>query len=312
MTIQDESVLLPPGTPPVVAEDVPTEPAPPGRGRRTGRVRRALTVVGALVVLAALWEGYKALEQGIEAIPLPVRGDDRSMPHVRTILGALGEDTRDGFFGIVLLRAAWFTLKEALAGFATGTVFGVALALLFLRASVLERGLMPFAVASQTVPLVALAPMVVVWGGRADLPVWMSVAIISAYLTFFPVVVNTLRGLKAPAATSLELMRSYAATDTQTLLRLRVPAALPFLFTALKVAATASVVGAIVGELPAGLDDGLGRALLSASYFFGTGPERLFATVLVSALVGLVFVGAVVILERVAVPPLPTSEKGQP
>lgn len=265
------------------------------------RLRRGLSLLVLVVVLVALWEGYKLLDSATgEALPLPVRSDDKTMPHTWSIVAELfAEQGRSGdILLVLLLQAAWYTFKEAVAGFVVGTVVGVGLAVLFLRVGLLERGLMPLVVASQTVPLIALAPMVVIWGSKANWPVWVSVAVISAYLTFFPVAVNTLRGLKSPAATSVELMRSYAATSTQTLVRLRFPAALPYLFTALKVAATASIVGAIVAELPTGLDGGLGRALLNASYYFGTGPERLFATVLVAAALGLVFVGLVSLAER--------------
>ncbi|MBT8199117.1 MAG: ABC transporter permease subunit, partial [Acidimicrobiia bacterium] len=152
------------------------------------------------------------------------------------------------------------------------------------------------------VPVIAIAPILVVWGGRLDLPKWVSVAAISAYLAFFPVAINTLRGLRSPAATATELMRSYAASPNQTLFKLQIPAALPYLFPALKVAATASVIGAIVGELPAGLAEGLGRAILGFASSFSSSPEKLFASVVVSALVGLVFVGVVALIERLVLP----------
>ena len=111
---------------------------------------------------------------------------------------------------------------------------------------------MPYVVASQTVPFLAIAPMVVVWGLNNGIPAWASVSIIAAYLTFFPVAINTLRGLLSPDPNSLELMQSFAATPRDVLWKLQVPAALPYIFTALKVTATASIVGALVGELPVG------------------------------------------------------------
>jgi NitT/TauT family transport system permease protein len=144
--------------------------------------------------------------------------------------------------------------------------------------------------------------MVVIWGSRLQWPAWAAVTVISAYLTFFPVTINTLRGLRSPDPTALELMRSYAASEWQVLWKLRFPAALPYIFTALKVSATVSVIGAIVGELPSGIGDGLGRALLTFSYYYVSGPEKLYASILGAAALGVVFVGAVALVERLVVP----------
>ena len=156
---------------------------------------------------------------------------------------------------------------------------------------------MPFVVASQTIPMIAIAPMVVIWGGRIGWSPTVSVAVIAAYLAFFPVTINALRGLRSPDPAAVELMRSYAATENQILWKLRLPASLPYLFTALKIAATTSVIGAIVGELPAGVPDGLGRSLLNFNQYFITGPERMYAAVIVSALLGIVFFAAVALAE---------------
>ena len=162
---------------------------------------------------------------------------------------------------------------------------------------------MPYVVASQTVPLLAIAPMIVIWGSRLAWPAWMSVALISTYLTFFPVTINTLRGLRSPDPTALELMRSYAASEWQILFKLRLPAALPYIFAALKVSASASVIGAIIGELPSGIADGLGRSLLTFSYYYISGPEKLYAAILVAAVVGIAFALAVMLAERLILPP---------
>ena len=172
-------------------------------------------------------------------------------------------------------------------------VIGLAMAVALTRSNFLERGFLPYIVASQTIPLIAIAPIIVIWGRKnVDfLPWqwqdWMSVAIIATFLTFFPVAVNGLRGLQAPEPAELELMDSYAASWTQTLWRLRFPASVPYLFAAFKIAATASVVGAIVGEISAGVSGGLGRRLLNEAFNYTTGPDRLFASVIGAAALGI-------------------------
>jgi NitT/TauT family transport system permease protein len=163
------------------------------------------------------------------------------------------------------------------------------------------RGFMPYIVASQTVPILAIAPMVVVWLGGRGLPGWFSVSVIAAYLTFFPVAINTLRGLNSADPRALELMHSYAASAWSTLWKLRVPASLPYLFAALKVSVTASVVGAIIGELPAGIQDGLGGAILNFNQYYASSPNELWATNLVAALLGISFFLLVVAAELVVV-----------
>jgi NitT/TauT family transport system permease protein len=275
------------------------------------RLRPILGFVIILLLVVGLWEGYKLLSDSTGGnIPfteasLPVRADDRSMPHVTQIIGSLFEPNRRGAeesLGAFLLAASWVTFKEALVGFAAGGIIGFGLGLLFVRSSLAERGLMPWVVASQTVPLLAIAPMVVLWAGKASMPLWVAVAAIAAFLSFFPVTINTVRGLRSPSPTATELFRSYASTPGQEFVKLRVPAALPYLFTGLKVAAGASVVGTIVGELPSGLPDGLGRQLLTFAYYYLSGPEKLYAAVLFSALLGIVFVSLVALAERLVIP----------
>jgi NitT/TauT family transport system permease protein len=274
-------------------------------------LRRAAAFLLICAILVVAWEGYKAFGEATKGlvpgtqIRLPVRTDDRSLPHTWNIIGSLFEPIRaseDTLLISNLLRYAAFTWFEAAVGFVIGALIGFALGVVFVQSRLLERGLMPYVVASQAVPLLAIAPMVVIWGSQAGLPSWLSVSLIAAYLTFFPVTINTLRGLQSPDPAAIELMRSYAATPGQILWKLRVPAALPYIFTALKISATSSVVGAIVGELPSGIQTGLGRALLTFSQYFSTGPERLFGAVLISALVGIVFFGLVSLAELWLVP----------
>jgi len=274
-------------------------------------LRRALAFLAVLLVLCALWEGYKALGAATQdkvpftSLSLPVRADDKSMPHLWSIVGALFKPVQRGkeeILLVFLLRAALFTWREAAVGFVIGSLIGFALGVVFVHSALLERGLMPYVVASQTVPLLAIAPMVVIWGSRLNWPAWIAVTIISAYLNFFPVTINTLRGLNSPEPTARELMRSYAASNWQVLWKLRVPAALPYIFTALKISATTSVIGAIIGELPSGIGDGLGRALLTFSYYYITGPEKLYAAIIVAALLGIVFTFVIIQAERLTVP----------
>jgi NitT/TauT family transport system permease protein len=287
--------------------------------------RAVLYFLLVVLLLGLTWQGYKLLAApggkyvrgtaevkvdnervpgvlcqnlGLCKIAMPISADDRSMPPLAEIVGTLFEPPRRGgdeILLIILARASLFTLQEAVVGFFLGGILGFILGVIFAHSALLERGLLPYVVASQTVPLLAIAPMVVIWlGGN-----WFSVAIIAAYLTFFPVTINTLRGLLSPQSTAVELMRSYAATPWQVLWKLRVPAALPYIFTALKVSATASVVGAIIGELPSGIADGLGRAILNFNQYYATGPEKLWASILIASLAGMAFFFIITILEKI-------------
>lgn len=281
--------------------DVMPDPAARQPSRISARTRGAVWFVLILVALILLWEVYKVIGKSLEGtVPLPVRPDDTSMPHVWQIFGELFQQRASGepILLVVLLRESLFTLREAFLGFVVGASFGFVLAIGFSQSKLLERGFMPFVVASQTVPMIAIAPIIVIWGARIGWPVWVSVSIIAAYLVFFPVTINTLRGLRSPDPTAIELMRSYGASRRETLWKVRVPSALPFIFSALKISATAAVVGALIGELPSSLNQGLGRALLSFTYTFITGPEKLYAAVLVAALISMLFVGVITLLER--------------
>jgi NitT/TauT family transport system permease protein len=274
-----------------------------------GRALRMLaTAFAAVVLVVLLWEGYKWLGQQTDdlvpgtGIELLVSTDDLTMPHAKDILGELLSDVRDGRstlpMSLYLLKKAWFTLQEAAIGFFLGLVVGLSLAVLMLRWRVVERGLLPWINVSQTVPLIALAPIIVTWGRLNDLPDLFSISLIAAYLTFFPVAVSALRGLQSPNAADVELMRSYAASWRTTLFKLRLPAARAFLFPALKIAATLSVVGAIVGEISIGTKTGLGRAILEFALRYAVFPERLYASVIGAAVLGLSVFGLVSLVER--------------
>ena len=270
----------------------------PGIGAVHGARRVGLVVAG-IAVFWALWEAYRWFGEtaGI-TWPFPVNAT--TMPHIHDMLRAFTESLQPG--GPPLVQEEWhwalFTAKEALLGFVLGGAIGFGLAVLLAHSVLLRRGLLPYIVVSQTVPILAVAPMVVVGLGTKGVKPWVAVSVIAAYLTFFPVAMNTLRGLLSPRPRDLELMRSYAADRRSVLWKLRVPASLPFVFSALKISATASVIGAIIGETPASIQDGLGGAIVNFNQYYSTAPERLWATNIVCAVVGFAFFGAVVLVEH--------------
>jgi NitT/TauT family transport system permease protein len=270
-------------------------------------VANALKRVGMLVAvlagLCALWEAFKWFGEttGLKLGAFVV--NDRTFPHIHDIVGQLFEPSRTN--GPLLIEVLWdaalFTAKEAAVGFALGASVGFLLGVALAHSRLLQRGFLPYIVASQTIPILAIAPMVVVWLGGRGFPDWFSVSVISAYLTFFPVTINTLRGLTSADPRALELMRSYAAGRLQILWKLRLPTSLPYLFAAFKISATASVVGAIIGELPASIQDGLGGAILNFNQYYASSPPSLWATNLVAAALGIAFFLAVVLAEKLVV-----------
>jgi NitT/TauT family transport system permease protein len=274
----------------------PTRALAPAR-MAAGAVRAA-TVLLVLFALCGLWELFRWIWIR-EAWTWPFPVNDTTLPHIHTIFKALGEPASSQWplLITVLLHAAWFTAKEALVGFALGATIGFALAVLLVHSRLAQRALLPYIVASQTVPILAVAPMVVVWLKSG----WQSVAVIAAYLTFLPVTINTLRGLQSADPSAHELLRSYAASRWKVLWRLRVPASMPYLFSALKVSATASVVGAIIGELPSSIQGGLGGAILNFNQYYSITPANLWATNLIAAALGIAFFVAVVIAEKLVV-----------
>ena len=274
-------------------------------------LRVAMTVLAAVVLLFGMWEGYKWIGQQTgdywpgTSIELPASTDDLTMPHAMDIADELFEEVRDGRarlpLFLFLLKKGWFTLQEAAIGFTLGLTVGLSLAILMLRWRVAERGLLPWINVSQTIPLIALAPIIVTWGRQQDLPDMLSNSLIAAYLTFFPVAVSALRGLQSPDSAHVELMRSYAAPWRTTLVKLRLPAARAYLFPALKIAATLSVVGAIVGEISIGTKTGLGRAILEYAQRYAVSPERLYASVIGAAVLGLLVFGLISLAEWIVV-----------
>jgi NitT/TauT family transport system permease protein len=269
-------------------------------------LRRVGVFLAVLVGLWAAWEGYKAFGEAV-GLTWPFEVNDRTFPHIHDMFGQLFEPSRrNGPLLIsVLFDAALFTAKEAAVGFLLGATVGFLLAVVLVHSEILLRGFLPYIVASQTIPILAIAPMVVVWLGGRGLPGWFSVSVIAAYLTFFPVTINALRGLQSVDPRALELMSSYAASRWKTLWKLRVPASLPYLFAAFKISATASVVGAIIGELPASIQDGLGGAILNFNQYYLSSPPSLWATNIVAALLGISFFLIVLLAERLIVKQAP-------
>ena len=268
-------------------------------------VRRSAMFIVALVFIAAVWELYKVVGPedggalfGINILP---RSNSRAMPHVWDMLSRYGRpELRSSERKIwrVVLAGAWFSLRLSLVGFAIGATVGVALATLMARFKVVERGLLPYLVVSQTVPLIALAPLVVSWGGKLEVfgyewPRWLSASVLGAFLAFFPVAVGTLRGLSSANPASLELMDSYAASWTQTLFRLRFPAAVPFMVPALKLAASSAVIGVVVAEITTGLKGGIGRLIIEYAREATGDPAKVFTAVFGAALLGLAMAGLV-------------------
>lgn len=264
--------------------------------------RRLRPLVGFLtvfVVLLVVWEGVKFIGgdtwhiENVLGTGLTIDHDppltfafatDVKLPHVWAIAGEFGNQDAAGDATVTrLLRAALFTLRNAAIGFALGSAIGMLLAVLLVHVRFLERAILPLVVASQTIPIIAIAPLIVI-GLKAD---WFGVAIVSTYLTFFPVTIAALRGLRAFDPRAMELMRSYAASKWAILRKLRLPASRPYLFTGFRIAAPAAVVGSIVGELPSLIQDGLARQIITGMQYYSLNAEYLWATIAVSSLLGI-------------------------
>lgn len=184
-----------------------------------------------------------------------------------------------------LVYHGWVTLSATLLGFAIGTGLGILLAVGILHNRAMDMSVMPWAIASQTIPILAIAPMIIVVLNSVGLQGLVPKAVISAYLSFFPVVVGMVKGLRSPDQMQLDLLKTYNASASEAFWKLRLPASMPYLFTSLKVGMAASLVGAIVGELPTGAVAGLGARLLSGSYYGQTVQiwAALFAAAIVAA-----------------------------
>jgi NitT/TauT family transport system permease protein len=272
-------------------------------GLSLGRApRRATLLLVVLGLLWGLWEGWRWVGMHF-ALTWPFTVDDITMPHLHKIVQALFQPAQvNGPWLLdILWHASLFTAKESAVGLALGAVIGFAIAVVVSQSRILERGFIPYVVASQTIPLLAIAPMVVVGLGSKGITDWVSVCVLAAYLTFFPVTINTLRGLQSADPRAVELMHSYAAGRWRILWKLRVPAAMPFLFSAFRIAAPLSIVGAIISEPSASIQGGLGGAIVNFNQYYSIEPQELWATNLIAALLGIAFFLAIVGAERLVV-----------
>lgn len=280
---------------------------------RRSLVRRARPVVGFSVIVVLLlvaWEGAKWLAgdpwryesflgTGLVIDHRPpfrlVPFNDINLPHVWAIVEEFASvDARGTTTLAVLVGAGLFTLRNAAVGFAIGAVVGLTLAIVIVHVRFLERSLVPLLVVSQTIPIIAIAPLIVI-GLRAD---WLGVAAVTSYLTFFPVTIAAIRGLRAFDPRAHELMTSYAADRRTVLWKLRLPSSTAYLFTAFKIAATGSIVGAIVGELPSGMSQGLARQILTGMQYYTLGPSYLWAAIVIASALGIGAFVLVTLVER--------------
>lgn len=287
-------------------EAAPGEPAPrPPRPR----VRGWLLGVAGVVALALLWEAYKAVApaDGVSVGSLRVlpRSSAIAMPHLWDMAARAGQPL-NGATGarplwLAVLAACLFSLGVAAVGWLVAVVVGLLAAIVMQRFRTAQSALLPWVVLSQTVPLIALAPLVRRWGAQlkvGDVPWhdWMSVSVIAAYLAFFPVAVGALRGFASPQAVHLDLMRSYGVGWWRTFRTLRLPASVPYLVPALRLAAANAVVGTVVAEVSTGVRGGVGRMIVEFGASGSADPPKQWSPIAGAVLVGLLATAAVALL----------------
>lgn len=294
------------------APAAPGDPAHPARAARPRGPRPARAWLWGIVGVAAVivvWELYKLLapEDGVIVLGVRIlpRTTDLAMPHVWDMAARLVEPVtrQEGsppLWSMIALGALT-TLGIAAVGWIVGMIVGFLFALLMQRWRLAEWGLLPWIILSQTVPLIAFAPIVKSWGSRIEIggwewQDWMSVALIASYLAFFPIAVGALRGLQSPDRIHTELMRTYAAGYWPTLLKLRLPASVPYLLPALRLGAANAVIGAVVAEVSTGLQGGIGRLLIQFAGQASGDPSKAWAPIFGAVALGLVAAGSVALL----------------
>ena len=284
-----------------------------GRGAASSGRGRALRpwLLGALgiVLVAVIWEVYKSIgpATGVVIGDLTVlpRTTDMAMPHLWDVASRLAEPETSARTAVpvwlAVAKAAASSLGAAAIGWVIGVVVGFLLAVLMQRLRTAESALLPWIVLSQTVPLIAIAPLVRRWGSSIELGSfewqdWMSVAVIAAYLAFFPVSIGALRGFASPDTIHVELMRSYGVGWWRTFFSLRLPASVPYLLPALRLAAANAVVGTVVAEVSSGMRGGIGRMIISYAQSASSDPSKSMAPILGAVLIGLIAAGVVALL----------------
>ena len=291
--------------------------AAPDRGirssRRGGRGRRELARWGwglaGILAVVLIWEAYKLLGPADGVVLGTTRVLPRTtalaVPHVWARSGRLGEPvTRSPSaqpLWAVIALSALTTLGIAAVGWLGGVVVGIGLALVMQRWRLAEWGLLPWIIISQTVPLIAFAPVVKSWGSRVEIGSfewqdWMSVALIASYLAFFPIAIGALKGLQSPDRIHEELMQTYAAGYWTTLLKLRFPASVPYLLPALRLGAANAVIGAVVAEVSTGLQGGIGRILIQFAGQASGDPAKAWGPIFGAIVLGLVAAGSIALL----------------
>ncbi|HEY0119883.1 MAG TPA: ABC transporter permease subunit [Cellulomonas sp.] len=295
----------------VVAAQAPDEAVPDEPAARTRRSRRRgwLLGVAGVLALAVLWEAYKLVAPadgvslgGMRVLP---RSSAIAMPHlwdmVARALQPLNGATGARPLWLAVLAACLFSLGVAAVGWLVAVVVGLLAAIVMQRFRTAQSALLPWVVLSQTVPLIALAPLVRRWGaelrfGAVPWHDWMSVSVIAAYLAFFPVAVGALRGFGSPQPVHLDLMRSYGVGWWRTFVTLRLPASVPHLVPALRLAAANAVVGTVVAEVSIGLRGGIGRMIVEFGQSGSSDPPKQWSPIAGAVLVGLAATGAVSLL----------------
>jgi len=296
------------------------------KGSVVRRVRPALFGVLALALLLAAWESYRnwigpwlGTERDVGKVfgyKLLPRANDLAMPSVFDMGREFGKPQVRGSSTNVfeaVVAGTFNSLKLAVAALILGTLIGIGAAILMARFKVVQRGLMPYLVISQTIPLIALAPLTVTWGGEItffgfEWEKWTSALVLGAFLSFFPIAVGALRGFNSPEPAALELMDSYASSWWSTWRRLRLPAAIPYLAPAMRLAGSAAVFGVVVSELSVGLTNGVGYLILAYLQEGTSRPAKVFTAVAGTVVLGLAMAALINAVDRYFTRNRPTEE----
>lgn len=304
-------------TPTMRIETAPSAGAKAGRSgsaraprpNRIARWRKAILGVLGIVLVGVAWELYKFLgpEKGFTMgdITILPRTNDMSMPHIITMFERLSEPLTGAKNSVLMWQAvvdaSAFSLYVAAVGWLIGVSVGLLLALIMQRFRTAQSAVLPWIILSQTVPLIAIAPLVRRWGSGIEIGSfvwenWMSVALIASYLAFFPVSIGALQGLNSPDTNHVELFRSFGVGWWKTLFRLRIPASVPYLIPALQLAAANAVIGTIVAEVSIGLKGGIGRMIIEFAGAAGGDPGKPWAPIFGAVAIGLIAAGVVGVL----------------